>query len=91
MKLWTLSTLSSFPDPEPDDSPVKAESSDNFERNYSGQRGVRSVPIAVREKDGASKSLNPFIEDKSELDYCPCDVSTQTELAVTKKDNCKLM
>ena len=83
---------SSLPDPEPDDSSVKVESSDNFERNYSGQRGVRNVPIAVKENNGASKSLNPFLEaDKSELDYCPCDVSTQTELAVNKRENCKLM
>ena len=80
---------------------MKVASSENFERNYSGQRGVRNVPITVKEKNGSSRSLNPFMEDDkrldaglgqdTELDCCACDVSTQTELAVNKKENCKLM
>ena len=83
-------------DPKLDDSPVKVENSETFERNFSGQRGVRSVPITVKDKNGTSKSLNPFLEDVgqgevTELDSCACDVSTQTELTVNKKENCKLM
>ena len=78
-------------EPELDGSPVKAESSSNFERNYSGQRGSRSITISVKEK-----SLNPFLEDVDRahdtvMDGPACDVSTQTELAGNKKDNCKLM
>ena len=75
---------------------MKVENSETFERNYSGQRGMRNVPINVKDKNGTSKSLNPFIDDVgrgevTELDSCACDVSTQTELTVNKKENCKLM
>lgn len=75
---------------------MKVENSETFERNYSGQRGMRNVPITVKDKNGTSKSLNPFIDDVgggevTELDCCACDVSTQTELTVNKKENCKLM
>ena len=75
---------------------MKVENSETFERNYSGQRGMRNVPITVKYKNGTSKSLNPFIDDVgrgevTELDSCACDVSTQTELTVNKKENCKLM
>ena len=72
---------------------MKQSSADKFERNFSGQKGVRNVPITVKERNG--RSLNPFLSDmvpgEAGVDCSACTVSTQTEVAVQRRDNCKLM
>ena len=72
---------------------MKQSSADKFERNFSGQKGVRNVPITVKERNG--RGLNPFLSDmvpgEAGEDCSACTVSTQTEVAVQRRDNCKLM
>ena len=79
------------------------KSSESFDRNYSGTKQSRNIPITIK----SAKSLNdknPFLNNDDEeadrievmdistnVDCYACDVSTQTEIVKHKKENCKLM
>ena len=99
--LFLLLTFDNHTDELP--SPLLNKPADHFERNYSGKRNR----IGSQKTNGSNSSSdlkNPFLNGNSQTEEedqteqistsasCyACDVSTQTDLTISKKDNCKLM
>ena len=91
-------------DPISPPTPILKRNSESFDRNYSGTKSTRNIPISI--KSGMKDDKNPFlmndndhddsdrievIDFRTNVDCYACDVSTQTEIVKHKKDNCKLM
>ena len=91
-------------DPISPPTPILKRNPESFDRNYSGTKSTRNIPISI--KSGMKDDKNPFLNNvddhddsdrievidfRTNVDCYACDVSTQTEIVKHKKDNCKLM
>ena len=91
-------------DPISPPTPILKRNSESFDRNYSGTKSTRNIPISIN--SGMKNDKNPFlmndndhddsdmievIDFRTNVDCYACDVSTQTEIVKHKKENCILM
>ena len=92
-----------FSEPISPSTPILKRNPESFDRNYSGTKTSRNIPITIK-SDKSKNDKNPFLNNEDDdtdrievidirtnVDCYACDVSTQTEIVKHKKENCKLM
>merc|ERR1719270_2084870 len=68
-------------DPISPPTPILKRNSESFDRNYSGTKSTRNIPISI------NSDKIEVIDFRTNVDCYACDVSTQTEIVKHKKEN----